>query len=88
VLDEATSALDLDTEACVLRNLSQEFPNTTTIIIAHRESTIRLADQVIHMKKGRVEGRVSQNDCDPISKHPSDQEKYLFERPTQIDQST
>ena len=55
ILDEATSALDVYTEERVLQNLKASFPNTTTVIIAHRTSTVRHADKVIRLKEGAVD---------------------------------
>jgi len=39
----------------VLQNLKASFPNTTTVIIAHRTSTVRHADKVIRLKEGAVD---------------------------------
>ncbi len=54
VLDEATSALDVETEARVKDAIDGLRRDRTTFIIAHRLTTVRDADMVIFMDKGRV----------------------------------
>jgi len=57
ILDESTSALDAQTEVMVTESL-QEIPyDITTIIIAHRLSTVRDADQVIYLEEGKLIAR-------------------------------
>jgi subfamily B ATP-binding cassette protein MsbA len=54
LLDEATSALDADSEALVQEALSRLRRGRTTIIVAHRLSTVRDADLVVVMAEGRA----------------------------------
>ena len=54
VLDEATSALDNETERAVLETLTDVARTRTTITIAHRLSTVRDADQIAVLDRGRV----------------------------------
>ena len=54
ILDEATSALDAESERLVQRALANLITNRTTIVIAHRLSTVRRADQIVVMEKGRI----------------------------------
>ncbi len=54
VLDEATSAVDNETERAIQKSLLTIAQNRTTIIIAHRLSTVRHADCIYVMKQGKV----------------------------------
>ena len=53
-LDEATSALDAESEAIVSDALSKAMAGRTTIVVAHRRSTIRDAHRIVVILKGRV----------------------------------
>ena len=53
-LDEATAAVDNDTEAAIQRSLERVTRNRTTLVIAHRLSTVRHADQIVVMERGRI----------------------------------
>ncbi len=52
ILDEATSSLDLESERQVQQALENLMKNRTTIVVAHRLSTVRNADRIIVMKEG------------------------------------
>ncbi|WP_245917335.1 ABC transporter ATP-binding protein [Mongoliibacter ruber] len=54
LMDEATSALDSETEASIQTNIEKLKGQFTIIIIAHRLSTVKNADQLILMEKGRI----------------------------------
>lgn len=54
IFDEATSALDVQNEQAIIANLERVFADRTSIVISHRWETIRNADQVILLHKGRV----------------------------------
>ena len=54
VLDEATSALDTESEMLVQGALANLMKNRTSFVIAHRMSTIRRADAIVVMDRGRV----------------------------------
>lgn len=57
VLDEATSALDSATEAAVQRALEEASSGRTTLVVAHRLSTIVSADEIIVLEAGRIAER-------------------------------
>ena len=59
ILDDSTSAVDTATEAKIREGLAQELPDMTKIIIAQRISSVRHADQIIILDKGRVNGIVT-----------------------------
>ncbi|MFS0558049.1 ABC transporter ATP-binding protein [Brevibacillus sp. 179-C9.3 HS] len=54
ILDEATSALDLESEHTIQESLSRLTKGRTTLIVAHRLSTITHADKIIVMKEGQI----------------------------------
>lgn len=53
-LDDTTSAVDMETETKIQRDLGKLTENKTTFIIAHRISSVRDADLILMMEKGRV----------------------------------
>ena len=54
VLDEATAHLDSESEAAVQRALATALAGRTSLVVAHRLSTIRAADQILVIDGGRV----------------------------------
>jgi len=54
ILDEATSALDGETEAAVSASIQEAKGKMTIVMIAHRLSTVRHADKIIYMEKGKI----------------------------------
>ena len=55
VLDDATSAVDAQTEELIHDGLREVLPGRTTLLVAHRLSTLRLADRVVVLDGGRVQ---------------------------------
>ena len=53
-LDEATSFLDVNNEREIMENLNRFFVGRTVVIIAHRLSTVRNADNIVVLEKGRI----------------------------------
>ncbi|EAQ75190.1 MULTISPECIES: ABC transporter ATP-binding protein [unclassified Synechococcus] len=54
ILDEATAAVDNETEAAIQRSLELITAERTTLVIAHRLSTVRHADRIVVMEQGRI----------------------------------
>ncbi|HCP48209.1 MAG TPA: ABC transporter permease, partial [Deltaproteobacteria bacterium] len=54
ILDEATSALDAESEHLVQEALGRLMEGRTTLVIAHRLSTVKEADRVVVLDEGRV----------------------------------
>lgn len=54
ILDEATSALDMKSEALIQQALENMASSRTTFVIAHRFSTIRMADRILVFNEGRI----------------------------------
>ena len=53
-LDEATNALDAYNEMIVMDNLEEFFEGRTVLIVAHRLSTVKNADNIVVLEKGRI----------------------------------
>src|SRR6185295_14430487 len=54
IFDEATSALDYESERVIQQNMRQITAGRTVVIIAHRLSTVRMADRIITTERGRL----------------------------------
>lgn len=52
--DEATNSLDANNESVILKNLETFFKCRTVIVVAHRLSTVKNADQIVVLRKGRI----------------------------------
>jgi ATP-binding cassette subfamily B protein len=57
LFDEATNSLDANNEKIIMKNLKVFFRHKTVIVVAHRLSTVKNADQIILLNKGVVEER-------------------------------
>ena len=53
-LDEATNALDANNERVIMQNLNQFFEGRTVVVVAHRLSTVRHADQIVVLEQGEI----------------------------------
>lgn len=62
ILDDSLSAVDTETEEKILNNLSNMLENTTSIIISHRVSTIKDANEILFLKDGEVIERGTHNE--------------------------
>ena len=54
VLDEATASMDTDTENILEQTVADSFRNRTSLVIAHRLSTVRRADRIVVMEGGMI----------------------------------
>lgn len=52
--DEATNALDANNERIIIENMNEFFKGKTVIIVAHRLSTVKNADQIVVLEKGKI----------------------------------
>ncbi len=52
--DEATNALDANNEKVIMKNLNEFFVGKTVVVVAHRLSTVKNADQIVVISKGRI----------------------------------
>jgi len=75
IFDEATSALDYESEAIVQRNMASICKGRTVIIIAHRLSSVRQANRIIAMDKGRI---VEQGSHDELLRQPKGLYAHLW----------
>jgi ATP-binding cassette subfamily B protein len=62
ILDEATAHLDSESEAAVQRALAEALKDRTALVIAHRLSTVRDADQILVLDDGRIVERGTHNE--------------------------
>ncbi|MDN5298247.1 MAG: ATP-binding cassette, subfamily multidrug efflux pump [Clostridiales bacterium] len=62
ILDEATSNIDTETELLIQDAISKMIQNRTTLIVAHRLSTIQHVDQIVVMHKGEIKERGKHQD--------------------------
>jgi len=56
ILDDSVSAVDTKTETAILQNLKETRRGKTTILIAHRISTVRAMDKILFMEDGKISG--------------------------------
>ena len=52
--DEATNALDANNERRIMENLQRFFEGRTSVVVAHRLSTVRHADKIVVIDRGRI----------------------------------
>jgi len=62
IFDEATSSLDSETKQFIQRNIIQVTRETTTMLIAHRLSTVTHADEILVLAQGQIVERGSHAD--------------------------
>lgn len=52
--DEATNALDANNEKVIMENLHEFFENRTVVVVAHRLSTVKKADNIVVLDEGKI----------------------------------
>ena len=82
ILDEATSALDSESEKMVQEALSRLMEGRTTLIVAHRLSTVIDADKIVLLHKGRVDAIGTHNELMNSNEHYQKLYKMQFEKET------
>jgi ATP-binding cassette, subfamily B, bacterial len=77
ILDEATSSLDSESEALIQEAMARLMAGRTSIVIAHRLSTVRAMDRIMVFDRGRV---VEEGNHEALLRRPHGQYRQLFER--------
>lgn len=85
ILDEATSSLDNESEAHIQRSMNELMKNRTTLVIAHRLSTLRRMDRILVFSHGRI---VEQGSHDELIAIESGVYRKLFERQQMTEKNT
>lgn len=85
ILDEATSSLDNESEAHIQRSMNELMNNRTTLVIAHRLSTLRRMDRILVFSHGRI---VEQGSHDELIAIESGVYRKLFERQQMTEKNT
>jgi ATP-binding cassette subfamily B protein len=57
ILDDTLSSVDAETEAAIQRELAQVFSGRTVVVVSHRVSSVRAADQIVVLEAGRIAER-------------------------------
>ena len=60
--DEATNSLDANNETVIMKNLASFFKNRTVVVVAHRLSTVKNADQIVVLNRGVITERGTHNE--------------------------
>jgi ATP-binding cassette, subfamily B, multidrug efflux pump len=80
ILDDALASVDTDTEERILTHLRDVMRERTTVLVAHRISTIKMADQIVVLRDGRIIERGTHDDLLAMNGYYSDlYQKQLLE---------
>jgi ATP-binding cassette, subfamily B, bacterial len=77
ILDEATSSLDSESEALIQEAMDRLMSGRTSIVIAHRLSTVRAMDRILVFERGRI---VEEGSHEALLRRPHGHYRRLFER--------
>ena len=80
LLDEATSSVDSETEEIIQNAISKILKNRTSIVVAHRLSTIRQADNILVLENGEIVESGKHNELKRNNKHYSKLYKMQFSK--------
>jgi ATP-binding cassette subfamily B protein len=67
--DEATNALDANNEKVILENMNDFYKNRTVVVVAHRLSTVKNADQIVVLDKGEIVEKGAHNELIKLKGH-------------------
>lgn len=67
--DEATNALDANNEKVILENMNDFYRNRTVVVVAHRLSTVKNADQIVVLDKGEIVEKGEHNELIKLKGH-------------------
>lgn len=86
ILDDALSSVDTHTEEKILKRLSREISDRTVILISHRISTIKMADQILVMENGEIVERGTHEDLLNAEGHYANlYEKQLLKQELEVE---
>ena len=84
ILDDALSAVDTNTENAILNALQRIMHNRTSLIISHRVSSVKLADEILVLDDGQI---VQHGTHEALMQDPNGLYRALYERQLQSEEA-